>query len=562
MDITQLGTIQRTYRHANRYRQILAVLIRYGFHEFVQALHIDKYVDLGEALTAGGVEVSTLNRWERLRNVIEELGPTFIKIGQVLSTRPDKLPLELVNELQKLQDAVPPFPFSEVRAIIELEFGRPIAEVFAQFEEPPLAAASIGQVHRAILNTGEVVVVKVRRPAVEQTMAVDLEILYHIAMLAERHVDVLEVQKPAEVVKELQQTLHEEIDYTREAAHMERFSRNFEDDPNIRAPIVYRELCTERILIQEYIEGIKVADLDLLREKGYDLPLIANRGAHAMLRQIFVHGFFHADPHPGNIFILAGNVICFIDFGMMGRLPKRARGNLIDLLTAIVSDDDAGATDALLALTIWTDEPDRNDLEAHVAEFIQTHCVGPLKNIQLGRVLQEMMQQAQRHKLRIPPNLYLVIKALSTVEGIGRVLDPEFDVFSEATPVVRKIQQQRLEPKIVAKGALRSVRQLGNVIKSLPHELRSLLHQLKVGKLHIEFEHKGLEKLEHTLDRITNRVSFSLVLAALLISSSVIIRSGMPPRYHDVSIIGLLGYLLSALMGFRLLISIWRSGRL
>jgi ubiquinone biosynthesis protein len=563
VSILNLSTIQRTYRHAKRYQQILSVLAKYGFEEFVHALHIERYVDIAiRSVTPAGEETRSLSRAERLRCVFEELGPTFVKIGQILSTRADLLPMDFIDELAKLQDNVQPVPFAEIRAIIEEDLGKPLAEAYREFDEQPLAAASIGQVHRARLRDGERVVVKVRRPSVEGTLAVDLEILLHLSGLAERNLPGLALQRPSEVVQELKDTLEEEIDYTREAAHTEHFAHNFSANGTVHVPRLYRSHSSERILTQEWIDGIKVHDIERLRSEGYDCGLIAHHGAVVILEMIFVHGFFHADPHPGNIFILPGNVLCLIDFGMVGRIDRQGRESLIDLLTGVVLRDEASTTDALLRLTFWDDEPNRRELESDVSSFIEVHCTGPLKNIDLGKLLKELMDVAGKHRLRIPPDLFLVIKALSTLEGIGRKLNPEFDVIGEAAPVIRRIQHERMDPGRIARNILYSARDFGTLVKSLPRELRSLMHQLRQGKLKMEFEHMGLESLEHTMDRITNRLAFAIVLAALIIGSSLIILSDIPPKWNDIPLIGLIGYLMAGLMGFRLLISISRSGKL
>jgi len=323
------GIIGRTYRHANRYRQIVSVLLRHGFGDTVARLGLHKHLAISPRFLAREEEpkgqAAALTRSERIRMAIEELGPSFVKLGQLMSTRPDMVYPELRLELEKLQDAVPPFPAEEARRIVETELGGSLDAIFGEFDENPVASASMAQVHRALLPDGLVVAVKIQRPGVKRTLEVDLEIMLDLAKLMEKHLGEMDVINPVGMVEEFGRTIRKEMDFNVEAAHIERFARNFQSDRTIRVPRVFRQLVTDKILTMEFVEGTKVSELATLAEKGLDPQLIADRGADLILKQVFDHGFFHADPHPGNILVLEDNVICFLDYGMMGRLTGRHR---------------------------------------------------------------------------------------------------------------------------------------------------------------------------------------------------------------------------------------------
>ena len=345
LSIRKIGVIGRTYRHLNRYRQILTVLFKYGFGDLLEMLKIDQYIEVGLQMISRkrANRVERLSRPQRLRMAFEELGPTYVKLGQILSTRPDLVPMEYIEELSRLQDKIPAFPFEKVRRVVSSEFGMSPEEVFDSLEEEPFASASIGQVHRAVLKDGEAVAVKFQRPGIEKIIEVDLEIMLHLATLAEHHIEELSFHRPVKIVEEFAKTLEKEIDYKNEATNMERIARHFIDDPLVYIPKVFRDTTTTRVLTCEFIEGIKISDIESLDAAGLDRGIITARGADLVLKQIFVHGFFHADPHPGNIFVLPDNVICLLDFGMTGIVDRQTRENFVDLLDSIVHQDEVRA---------------------------------------------------------------------------------------------------------------------------------------------------------------------------------------------------------------------------
>ncbi len=564
MTIFNIGNIGRTYRHMQRYRQILAVLFKYGFGDLIIALNIEQYLEIGLQMISRKRRdrIETLPRAVRVRMVLEELGPTFLKMGQILSTRPDLLPVEFMQELAKLQDDVPPFPYQQVKTVIEGELQQTVEQIYSCFDEQPLAAASIGQVHLATLVDGTDVVVKIQRPDIQRTIEVDLEIMLHLAGLMERHIDGWDIHRPTQVVQEFARTLEKELDYALEAAHMEHFARQFDDEPAVYVPQVYRQATTSRVLTMERIRGVKPSDIHGLEQAGLNRKEIAKQGLILILKQIFDHGFFHADPHPGNIFVMPDNVICYIDFGMMGRLGLEMRERFADLIISVVHRNEREAALALLKLTNSEQETDNLHLERDVAEFMDQHCYRPLKDVALGAMLHHLLQIATRHRLSISPDLFLMIKALSTVEGLGLTLDPDLDVIEQATPFIKRIQLNRINPRRIASDITTSGGEFFHLLKDIPGEIRTILRLARQGKVKMEFEHRGLEPMLASHERISNRLSFSIVLASLVIGSALIVLSGVPPKWHEIPLIGLIGFLFAGFMGFWLLISIMRSGRM
>jgi len=565
LSIRKIGIIGRAYRHLNRYRHILMVLFKYGFGDLVDILKIEQYLEIGLQMISRKrrEQVEKLSRAERVRMVMEELGPTFVKLGQILSTRPDLISVEFIQELSKLQDNVPPFPYTEVRQIIESELGRPLEDIFQHFEDTPLAAASIGQVHRAQLKDGEEVVVKVQRPGIRKIIEVDLEIMLHLASLMERHLEELQVHRPVRIVQEFARTLEKEIDYTIEASHIERFARQSMDDPTVYVPKVFRDTTTERVLTMEYIDGIKTSEIDRIEREGLDRKIITARGADLILRQIFDHGFFHADPHPGNIFVLPDNVICYIDFGMMGSIDRQTREEFADFVyTVVIQHDESMATQMLLKLTEYDEKPDVRALERDLTDFIGHYFYVPLKDLQMEKLLQQLLKILSRHRLQIPQDLFLMMKALATVEGIGLLLDPDFEMIKQTTPFIRRVKMARYHPKRMADDIVRSGVEFVQLMQEIPGETREILEQMKQGKIKMEFEHRGLEPMLSTHDQISNRIAFAIVIAALIIGSALIVLSKTPPFLFGISFIGIIGFLAAAVMGLWLLIAILKKGKL
>jgi ubiquinone biosynthesis protein len=564
LSIRKIGVIRRSYRHLNRYRQILSVLIKYGFDNLIDAFNVEQYFEMGLGMISRKERppVERFTRAERLRMALEELGPTFVKLGQILATRPDLVSAEFVREFEKLQDHVPPFTYEEVREIIEKELDQGLESAFDAFDEQPLAAASVGQVHTARLKDGEKVVVKVQRPNIRKIIEVDLEIMLHLASLMERHLEEMEMHHPTKIVAEFARSIEREIDYTVEASHMERFAAQFQGDMSIYVPKVFRKWSTERVLTVEYIDGIKASEIDRIEKEGLDRKIITAKGADLILKQIFEHGFFHGDPHPGNIYVLPDNMICYLDYGMMGCVDRQTREDAAELIEALSHRDESKTIQALLKLVDYDEQPDLRTLERDVAHFAGQHLYKPLKNLDMGRLLQELLELLSLHRLALPQILFLMFKALTTWESVGRSLDPDFHIMERAAPFIRQVRTERMRPERIASDVFDTGMELIRLAQEIPSELRELLLRLKQGKLKMALEHPGLEQMLEKQHQAHNRVALSIVIAALVIASALLVLSRTPPFLFGISVIGIIGFVVAAILGTWLFLAIIRKGRL
>lgn len=567
LSIRKIEAFGRTYRHLNRYRQILGVFIKYGFGDLIERLKIDQYIEIGLQMLyprrgAGQYQAYRHTRAERIRMALEELGPTYVKLGQILSTRADLITEKYAREFARLQDSVPPFPYEDVRRIIERELEDRIENIFETFETPPLASASLGQVHRATLNNGELVAVKVQRPGIRSIMEIDLEIMLHLAMLMERNIEEVSVHRPVRIVEEFTRILEYELDYKHEAANTERFHRQLLHDPTIYIPIVFNDFSTDRVLTMEFIEGIKVSDHRALERAGINKKKVVERGANLLFRQVFDFGFFHADPHPGNIRVLSKNVICLLDFGMMGSIDKYTRGDFVDLIYGAVRQDETGTVRVLLKLTEWDEEPDIRQLERDVSDILGLYLNRPLKDVEFSGLMRQILELTGRYHLRLPADIFLMMKAFSTIESVARELYPEFDLASYAAPYVKREKMQRMHPRRLAENAYNLSGELFHFLNQFPKDTLELLRMAKRQRLSIRFEHSGLEEMIETLDRTSNKLAIAIIVAALIIGSSIVIIAKIPPLFYGISLLGIMVFLAAGVMGIWLVVSIIRTKRL
>lgn len=560
-----LFSIARTYRHVNRYRELIGILIKYGFQDLVERLNLRYYLELGKSVVMQRpVEhVQQIPRAARVRMIIEEMGTTFIKFGQIMSTRPDLIPEEFLKELQKLQDEVPPFPTEQAIALITSELEAPLDQLFKEFDPTPIASASIGQVYRAVLPDGTPVAVKVQRPDIQKIIEVDIEIMLTLARLAETHLPEMQVIQPVAIVEEFARVLDNEMNYHVEARNMERFAENFRHSPHVQAPRVFRDYSSRVILTCEYVEGIKISELALLREQGYDTVTLARIGAEAVLTQIFEHGFFHGDPHPGNILVTGPERICFLDFGMMGRLDKNLQEDLATVLVCVVQRDDDHLTRTVLHMATNPDETrDPGRLKRALADFVDRYAYIPFDQLNMGELLNDLLSLLIRHNIKLPPEIYLLIKALVSIEGLGRRLDPNFVFITHAEPFVARIVRQRYSVRRMLQDINHTSLEVYRLVRDLPEELRALLKFIRRGELRINLETRSMEPVMKTWDRDANRLAYAIVVASLLISASIVLLARVPPLWNDMSILGLVGLGAALIMGFWLLIAIYLSGHL
>jgi len=386
--------------------------------------------------------------------------------------------------------------------------------------------------------------------------------MLHLATLMERNIEEMSLYRPVKIVEEFARTLEKEIDYTIEATSMERFGRDFFADPSIYVPKVFRDTSSERVLTMEFMEGIKISDIDRIDKAGYDRELITVRGADFFLKQIFEHGFFHADPHPGNIFILPDNVICLLDFGMTDSVDRHTREEFVDLIDSVVHQHESRAAQALLKLTSWDHEPDIRLLEKDVADFMGQHLYKPLKDIEIGKLLNRLLELVSRHRLIVPPDIFLMMKALTTIEGVALMLNPDFDMVKQTAPFIEQVKLARFYPGRIAGDIFKLGSDMLQFANRFPKDMLEIMRLIRQQKLSVQMEHKGLETMLATYDQISNRISFSIIIAALIIGSALIVISAIPPLFYGISLIGIIGFLAAAIMGIWLLVAILRKGRL
>jgi len=557
--------VNRNIRTIRRYRTILGVLIKYGFGHFVEQLNIDYYLELGKRIVTRDKmhkELERLSQPQRLRMAMEELGPTFIKLGQLLSTRPDVLDQEFIQEFSKLQDEVPAVTLEQIKTQIRRELGYPADELFAEFSEEPLAAASIAQVHRGKLRSGEEVVFKIRRPGISKIVETDIDVLMGLAYLIEQHVPAIAIYDPVGLVKEFRRSISREMNFTREGRTVERFAANFADSTTVYIPKIFWDYSGEIVLTMEYVPGIKISHLEELRAQGYDLKEIAKRGADAFLKQVLDHGLFHADPHPGNVFVLPDQVICMLDFGMVGRLGQDLKEQLLDLLQALLERDVDSIISQLLYSGELTDTADLKNLRRDLHDFIEDYYDLVLQDIKIGRLFSEFIELLTHHRIHFPPDYMMLAKALVVMEGVGRQLDPNFNMVSHMRPYVNRLLIERFSPKNISTQASRIAVAYTSLAKNLPHDIKEFINRLNRNQFKIDLEHRGLEKLVTDLDRSSNRVSFSLVIGSLIVGSSLVMQIEKGPMVFGFPLLGLLGYSIAGLLGLWLAVGILRSGRL
>ncbi|MCX7854417.1 MAG: AarF/ABC1/UbiB kinase family protein [Anaerolineae bacterium] len=548
----------RGVRHLRRFQQIAQILARHGFGELLDLLGAAPLFPLARVLRRR----PALGPPQRLRMALEELGPTFVKLGQVLSTRPDLLPPSYITELAKLQDTVPPSPWEPVRALLEAELGAPIGEIFVTLDPEPIAAASLAQVHAATLPDGSEVVVKVQRPSIEETVNVDLDILADVARLLQTRTPLGEIYDLPGIVEEFAATLRAELDFYREGHNADRFRANFADEPYLYIPKVYWDYTTRRVLVLERIRGIKIDDIAALDAAGYDRYRIGLHAARMVIKEVLEDGFFHADPHPGNFFVMPGEVIGAMDFGMVGYLSRRTRTDLIRLYVAAIQLDEEAVVDQLVRMGVVGGAVDRIGLQHDIGRLLRKYAGLPLKAIRARDVVEEAMPIAFRHHLRLPSELWLLGKTLGMMEGVGLKLVPDFDMFAVSRPYVQRFLREMASPRAWMPSLVRGVGDWAELLNMLPRTGMQLLTRAERGELEISLRHQELGQALVYLDRLANRLALSILLAALIVGLALLVPAfHLAERGGLITALVILGFALASLVGLWLVISILRSGR-
>lgn len=545
-----------------RYRHITAVLMKYGFHEVTDTIG-EKMKGLGAVPAHVRQAARGHTRGVRLRMAFEELGPTFVKFGQLLSTRPDLISEELSRELENLQDHVAPIAVEKIIAVVEDELGRKVTEIFSQFDREPIAAGSIAQVHRAVMHDGREVAVKVRRPGIVQLIHTDFEILESIAHFVKTTLLEHEEMDPQLMVREFGEAVFKEVDLANELRNQQRFIRNFAGDEKVHVPEVYVEYCSPGVLTMEYIDGVKATDKEAMSRAGLDPKEVAARGADFVMRQIFQHGFFHSDPHPGNLFVLPGNVLVPLDFGQVSRLTSQDRSLLTDIVLAVVDGEASRMVRALQRADLFNDETNELHVSRDIEYLLSSYAHLPLKDIPFNQVIVESFQILRKHHIRPPAEFTLMLKSLATVEGFATGLDKDFQIADHLKQYARKLSMEELDPRKTMKNAGKALRDAGEMISSLPADVGAIINKFKSGRFQLRLQHEHLESLSHTIDKSSNRISFALITAAVLIASSLLVsQQGTVLNLISLQSLGVIGYIVAVTIGFWLLISIIRSRHL
>lgn len=541
----------------SRYGQIATVLAKYGLDEFMSGIS-----GPGRLKFRKKKKNRKLTRYERIRMALEELGTSFVKLGQMLSARSDLLPQGLIKELEKLREHVKPFPGEDAAKIVENELGKPLDKIFEYYEKEPFASASIAQVHRAKLLTGEEVVLKVRRPGIEKQIKADIEIMKTLAKLPEKNIKRFSNLNLTGIVLEFERSINKELDFFIEAANIDRFAGHFQVDSDYYVPKVFSKFSGERVVMMEYIEGIRPSDRKAMIESGIDPDKIARTGTRFVFEQIFKAGFFHGDPHDGNIRILSDGRICFLDYGLMGTMPRSSTMQLGNLLIGFVRREPEKITETVLDITEKRHYSGRKRLEADISDLIDKYSFIPLEKLKFGTVVAELTSVMYRHEIKLPTSFYMLAKAVVTIEGVTRNLSPNF-VFAEfAKPYAKEIVKQRMSFSNIARTAYESGEDLAKFLKVLPSYSKDLLEQAKDGNLKVSLDHTGLDGHTRKAERSINRLSFSMLTASLVIGSSIMTVSDIPPLWNEVSILGAGGFIISGVMAVILLFEILKHGKL
>jgi ubiquinone biosynthesis protein len=549
-------------RDLSRLHEITSTLIRYGGGDLVRVLGLGTLVESAGRILhwQENAEIRAMEPAVRARRALEDLGPTFVKLGQVLATRVDVFPPNWIAEFEKLQSAVPAVPFDDLRPEVVRALGRPLEEVFPEVETTAFAAASIAQVHRARLPDGTPVVLKIRRPGIGPRIEADLRIVGHIARLMESEMPELRRYQPVQIVEEFAKSLRREMDLAFEARHMDKFRENFAGVDYVVIPRVYWQWTSEVMNVQELIEGLPGTDLKVVDAAGHDRRLLASRAADSVLKMILVDGFFHADPHPGNVFYLPGNRIAMLDFGMVGRLSEVRRDQIVDLLAALSRRDERGLTDVVID---WTGDAEVNEqrLAADIGSLMFNYDKVAIKDVNVGQLLNELTAIMREHSIIVPSDLTLLFKALITLEGYGRQMDPEFRMVEHLTPFVRQLIVDRYKPRALAKRAERGLEDALALVSDLPRDVVRLVKEVRRGKFKIELDLKRLDHFGAQLDRSSNRLTLGVLIAALIVGSSIVMTVEGGPTLFGLPLFGLLGFLAACFLSMFLFFSIWRSGR-
>jgi ubiquinone biosynthesis protein len=514
-------SLRQNAEDVRRIAKILRTVARFGMRSMVERVRIGERLKLkvGKEQKRGIEEV---NENVRIRMLLEELGTTFVKFGQILSTREDLVGRDLADELSKLQDSMTPFsPQMAKREIVE-ELGKRVEDVFSRFDDNPIASASIAQVHRARLKDGRDVVVKVQRPGIEKTIREDIRIMHYLAVMLDKYFPEMRHWNPNLLVSEFERSILKELDFEREAKSAIRMRDNFAGDKGIFVPEIYEDISTARVLIMDEVKGAKLSEVIRSKSKKYDKSLIAKRGAGAFFKMVLIDGFYHGDLHPGNIIVMEGNVVCFLDFGRVGSIDRELALSMLRLVRYAVENDAAGLVKQLARMGLVNDSVDMDSFTEDMADLLDTYYSKKLENVQMGSLLRGLMSVADKYHVRSPRAFTELSRALFIIEGVGRSLDPKFNAFAEFAPYAKKASSMSLMPKRISDILSENYLELEYLARTFPGALHKIMNKLEAGELKVEFVHTNLQSFADDLERMSNKMSLALILAAMVVGSSIV----------------------------------------
>ena len=553
------SSIARRYRSVKRYNQILRVFVKYGFDDLVSYMEEQKRFSwIRKLIPKSFIKSAThYTKYEKMRLVCEELGPTFVKFGQILSNRPDLLPLDLITQFEKLQDNVPPLSGEIARKVVEKELKKSTDEIFAWFEPEPFASASMAQVHKATLKTGERVAIKIQRPGITEIIIEDIKVMYTVAEILNRRVPSVRSFDPVGLVRNFEESILKELDFIHESVSAQRFYNNFsgtdQDSRFIHAPKVYREYTTPRVLVLEFIKGYKISKLDQIDAYKHDRKLIARKLAISYLKQVFEHGFFHADPHPGNLLLLETGEICYLDFGMMGSILPRDVEIFGHLFLSVKNKDVKKIIHSLMQLSDQVSIKHMRQLEFDINEFVESYSIAGVHANEMSTVLLQLKDVIVKHDLKIPAHFFLLARSLVTIEGVIRNLDPELDMLELSRPYLVKTITKKWSPLQMGKKVLNGIFEFGNYMEEFPRDLKNVIRKINTGEIKVDLRHKGIDPLIHTINRVTKQIVSAMVVAALVIGGSLTLVYETHPLWGETSAWSVIAFIIAGVISIGML---------
>ena len=550
--------ITREIKDINRFRQIVSVLLEEGFFYLIEKVKLGSWIRFKKK----NLSKEKIPAEVRLRKTLEKLGPTFIKLGQILSLRPDLVPKEYVKELGKLQDDVPAFPYDKAEKVIKEELGKPIDKIFSSFSKKPIASASISQVYRAKLKNGKIVAVKVQRPNVKKVMDTDIEIMFYIAKLIEKHSEKIRKYRPVKIVEEFKEWTDKELDFKLEADNAKRFYENFKGSNTVKIPQVFDEYSTKRVLTTEFIDGIELHKIGEVKGKtGYKIKEIIKNGFDSILTQVFIHGFFHADPHPSNVLILKGNTIALVDFGIVGYFDDYLKNKSIELFYGVVNEDIDAIVDTFLDMgLVEEEETDIESFKRDIKKVVDPLQRSSLKDVKISYVLEHVLDIALKHHVKMPVDFVLFGKTIVEIEGIGLEYEPDFRFVDSAKPFIEKLIKKKISPVNMAKDLMKNATKYGKLFRDLPDQLNSALRKIQKGTIKVDVEDTDIKRLAIDIDRSSNRMTYGLLVAAFLVTGALLVNVG-EPIFYGFPLVSLLCFLLATIFALILFVSIQREGK-